>query len=394
MSTPEYIKDLIEKYQNGRIDTKELHLLNEWYNSFSDAEDQLFTDSNEEKATAKRIAARISDTLLEYQRIPRIKSFVTRKRFYVAAAAAFTILSFSLFYLFFSSSASRDQVAVQREHNTEAAADEIIPGGNKALLTLSDGSAIVLDSASNGTLGKQGNIKILKLNNGLLSYTGQEKNGSANTAIFNTISTPRGGQYQVTLSDGTKVWLNAASSIRFPVSFTGAERRVSVKGEAYFEVAHDQFRPFKVELNTSEIEVLGTHFNVNAYDDEASVKTTLLEGKVKLTAKDNASPFILLPGQQSAIDNDGNITLQKDADTEEAVAWIHGNFQFKSAELHTILRQISRWYDVDIEYKGNLNPYFTGQLPRSESVYTVFKHLSMTGTVHFTIEGRKVIVTP
>lgn len=394
MSTPEYIKDLIEKYQNGRIDTKELHLLNEWYNSFSDAEDQLFTDSNEEKATAKRIAARISDTLLEYQRIPRIKSFVTRKRFYVAAAAAFTILSFSLFYLFFSSSASRDQVAVQREHNTESAADEIIPGGNKALLTLSDGSAIILDSASNGTLGKQGNIKILKLNNGLLSYTGQEKNGSANTAIFNTISTPRGGQYQVTLSDGTKVWLNAASSIRFPVSFTGAERRVSVKGEAYFEVAHDQSRPFKVELNTSEIEVLGTHFNVNAYDDEASVKTTLLEGKVKLTAKDNASPFILLPGQQSAIDNDGNITLQKDADTEEAVAWIHGNFQFKSAELHTILRQISRWYDVDIEYKGNLNPYFTGQLPRSESVYTVFKHLSMTGTVHFTIEGRKVIVTP
>ena len=394
MSTPEYIKDLIEKYQNGRIDTKELHLLNEWYNSFSDAEDQLFTDSNEEKATAKRIAARISDTLLEYQRIPRIKSFVTRKRFYVAAAAAFTILSFSLFYLFFSSSASRDQVAVQREHNTESAADEIIPGGNKALLTLSDGSAIVLDSASNGTLGKQGNIKILKLNNGLLSYTGQEKNGSANTSIFNTISTPRGGQYQVTLSDGTKVWLNAASSIRFPVSFTGAERRVSVKGEAYFEVAHDQFRPFKVELNTSEIEVLGTHFNVNAYDDEASVKTTLLEGKVKLTAKDNASPFILLPGQQSAIDNDGNITLQKDADTEEAVAWIHGNFQFKSAELQTVLRQISRWYDVDIEYKGNLNPYFTGQLPRSESVYTVFKHLSMTGTVHFTIEGRKVIVTP
>lgn len=394
MSTPEYIKDLIEKYQNGRIDTKELHLLNEWYNSFSDAEDQLFADSNEEKATAKRIAARISDTLLEYQRIPRINSFVTRKRFYVAAAAAFTILSFSLFYLFFSSSASRDKVAVQREQNTEAAADEIIPGGNKALLTLSDGSAIVLDSASNGTLGKQGNIKILKLNNGLLSYTGQEKNGSANTAIFNTISTPRGGQYQVTLSDGTKVWLNAASSIRFPVSFTGAERRVSVKGEAYFEVAHDQFRPFKVELNTSEIEVLGTHFNVNAYDDEASVKTTLLEGKVKLTAKDNASPFILLPGQQSAIDNDGNITLQKDADTEEAVAWIHGNFQFKSAELQTVLRQISRWYDVDIEYKGNLNPYFTGQLPRSESVYTVFKHLSMTGTVHFTIEGRKVIVTP
>ncbi|HQW44934.1 MAG TPA: FecR domain-containing protein, partial [Chitinophagaceae bacterium] len=208
--------------------------------------------------------------------------------------------------------------------------------------------------------------------------------------------TPRGGQYQVTLSDGTQVWLNAASSIRFPVVFTGTERKVEITGEAYFEVAKNKAMPFKVTAGSSEVEVLGTHFNINSYTDEPYIKTTLLEGSVKVTVPASAagqSSKILQYGQQTAVNKEGKISVLNNADLEEAVAWKNGRFQFKSADLKTILRQISRWYDADVEYRGNVNIHFTGQLPRNDNVNKVFEKLALTGEVNFKVEGKKIIVT-
>jgi ferric-dicitrate binding protein FerR (iron transport regulator) len=197
------------------------------------------------------------------------------------------------------------------------------------------------------------------------------------------------------------VWLNAASSIRFPVTFAAHERKVFITGEAYFELntvkSNDGKNiPFVVDVaGKEEVAVLGTHFNINAYPDETVIKTTLLEGKVKITAPANPGiEKILIPGEQSALYPDGKFLINRNADLEEAVAWKNGRFQFNSADLKSILRQLSRWYDVTIEYRGDTNLSFSGQLTRNENVYKVFEILELTGEVHFTVEGRKIIVTP
>jgi ferric-dicitrate binding protein FerR (iron transport regulator) len=392
MYLPEDIAVLIEKYLNGAISAEERLQLDQWYSSLADDEAALPVSSEDEKDINERLQRRIFNTIALYRNHTR-RFFSRGWQLPVIAASVILILvSIASYYYIYT---GKLQGAPLAQKGPSPAETGIVPGGNRALLTLADGSTIALDSASNGMLSRQGNVKVLKLDNGLLSYSGQgmKKSGN-NETVFNTISTPRGGQYQVTLSDGTKVWLNAASSISFPVAFAAAERSVSVTGEAYFEVAHDRRRPFKVQINNSEIEVLGTHFNVNAYEDETTVKTTLLEGKIKQTTKDGAFQKTLLPGQQSDIYKNGEMSVSTNVDTGEAVAWMQGNFQFKSADLHAVLRQVSRWYDVDIEYKGNVDLHFTGQLPRSENASTLFENLALTGEVHFRIEGRKIIVSP
>jgi ferric-dicitrate binding protein FerR (iron transport regulator) len=311
-----------------------------------------------------------------------------------AAAVILVVLSFGIYFSSLSKSPQKEIVKTE----PVKLKNDILPGGNKALLTLSDGSSIVLDSASNGIISLQGASKVKKLKNGLLAYSTEEMQLSENTAVvFNTISTPRGGQYQVTLSDGTIVWLNAASSIRFPVVFTGTERKVEITGEAYFEVAKNKDMPFKVKAASSEIEVLGTHFNVNAYDDEASIKTTLLEGAVKVSVPGiagNQSSKFLKPGQQAGINKEGKINVMDNADTEEAVAWKNGRFQYNSTDLKTIFRQIARWYDVEVEYKGNINLHCTGQLTRNVNVSKVFEKLALTEAVQIKIDAKKIIISP
>jgi ferric-dicitrate binding protein FerR (iron transport regulator) len=395
MQIPENILVLIEKYHAGKATPEEKLLLNEWYYSFDDTKAELLVaESETEQQLADRIKSRLLETIShEYE--PVIMR--PRRKWLIPAAAVILILLSMGGYLMFSSKSANREIAKAASVKPELKND-IAPGGNKAILVLADGSAIVLDSASNGTISQQGNIKVQKLDNGLLAYTINGKNiTEKDEAFYNTISTPRGGQYQVTLSDGTKVWLNAASSIRFPVAFTGTERKVEMTGEAYFEVAKNRDMPFKVKATTSEIEVLGTHFNVNAYDDEASIKTTLLEGLVKVSvpaSAGNQSPRFLQPGQQSGINKEGKISVLNNADTEEAVAWLNGHFQFKSSDLKTILRQISRWYDVDVVYNGNVNLHFTGQLTRNDNVSKVFEKLALTGEVHFKIDGKRIIVSP
>lgn len=391
MRLPENIALLIEKYLNGTLSTEERSLLDQWYNSLADDKAALLPGSEDEQEINERLQRRIFNTIHHTRRM----LFRKWQLPIIAASVLLTLISTAVYYYIHPGKLT-DAALTQKGSALLPAATDIVPGGNRALLTLADGSTIILDSASNGTISRQGNVKVIKLDNGLLSYAGQgTKKDTNKEMVFNTISTPRGGQYQVTLSDGTKVWLNAASSIRFPVTFTGStERSVSVTGEAYFEVAHNKHMPFKVQVNNNEIEVLGTHFNINAYDDEATMKTTLLEGKIKQTVNGGTSQKILLPGQQSDVDRDGKMIVNENVDTEEAIAWMRGNFQFKSADLHTVLRQVARWYDAEIEYKGNINLHFTGQLPRSENVTTLFENLALTGEVHFRIEGRKIIVSP
>jgi transmembrane sensor len=390
MLTPEHIQPIIDKYLSGKATKEELAILNEWYRSFNDSEVELeVSESLDEEVLGNRIRQRLLESVHQEQELKIIKP---RRRWYIPAAAVLLVLFGATWFLFFNN--KKEHPVAKVEAKPALAKNDIAPGGNKAVLILADGSSVILDSTSNGVITKQGSIEVKKLSNGLLAYTVNGKQITENNAAFyNTISTPRGGQYQVTLSDGTLVWLNAASSIRFPVIFSGTERKVEITGEAYFEVAKNAAMPFKVKTFSSEVEVLGTHFNVNAYDDEESVKTTLLEGKVKVSAN-NQLPRFLQPGQQAGINNQGNIAIINDADVEEVMAWKNGRFQYKSADVKTILRQISRWYDVDVEYRGNVNLHFTGQLPRSVTASKVFEKLEMTGEVHFKIEGKKIIVSP
>ena len=305
------------------------------------------------------------------------------------AAAAILVLGFGLYWWLGLKESSK--MADQNTRQTTALAD-LPPGGNKAVLTLGDGSEIILDSAKNGNLGNQGNSNITKSKTGELIYNeGSAK--AVNTIVFNTVTTPKGGQYHIVLPDGSGVWLNAASSLKFPTSFTGKERRVEITGEVYFEVMHNAKMPFIVKINETEVAVLGTHFNVMAYPDEKTLKTTLLEGAVKVSRAGKSAT--LSPGQQASITNSiGNIRVLANVDTEKEMAWKNGYFQFEDENLESIMRQVARWYDVDVNYDGNMNKeHFTGRLPRNANVSKVLKILSLSG-VKFRIENKTINVTP
>lgn len=264
----------------------------------------------------------------------------------------------------------------------------ILPGGNHAILTLGDGSRIVLDSAKDGNI-KGGSIKIKK-QGALLVYDASTTAIKNLPVVYNTLTTPRGGQYQLVLPDGSKVWLNASSTLQFPTAFVGKERDVELSGEAYFEVAKNKEKPFHVNLKGMQVEVLGTHFNVNAYADENYVKTSLLEGSVRI--KEGHQSGLLKPGQQAVIKNDNKSIEIRKADMEEVVAWKNGLFQFNGANIGTIMREIGRWYDVNIEYEGKIPVRsFEGKISRDAPLSDVLKILELSN-VKFDIQGKKIIV--
>jgi len=321
---------------------------------------------------------------------PAVKLSSWYKVRWAAAAVFLLMLSYGVYKLLTSSKqlAIPDNILVKID-----TVKDVLPGGNRAVLTLADGTSILLDSASNGTIASQGSIKVIKLSSGKLVYNSTD--GAAVSVSYNTLTTPLGGQYQVILEDGTIVWLNSGSSLRYPTVFAGAERRVEITGEAYFEVAKNPNQPFKVKINLSsgeggEIEVLGTHFNINAYEDEAAVKTTLLEGSVKVNHSNTTSQ--LKPGQQLQLSKQGRIEIMNKADLEETMAWKEGRFQFENADIHYIMRQIARWYDVEVEYKGEITRHFGGVISRNENVTKVLNLLELTGEVNFKVTGKKIIV--
>ncbi|RPD38705.1 FecR family protein [Chitinophaga barathri] len=309
-----------------------------------------------------------------------------RIRYWAAAAVLLVLLSAGAYLL-----NRQPQQTIAVKPATDTLQHEIGPGGNKAVLTLANGATILLDEAADGTLAQQGGSNVVKLGNGQLAYVGGT--GETGGNMYNVIATPRGGQYRIALSDGTQVWLNAASSIRYPAVFSGDERKVEITGEAYFEVAKNEKKPFKVAINKStEINVLGTHFNVNAYEDEQDIRTTLLEGKVSISVFQNQQ--VLKPGQQGTViyGNTGGFVKVQDVDTEEAVAWKKGMFCFKNADLRTVMRQLSRWYDVEVAYEGGNNgAVFEGKIQRELNLSDVLEALRKNN-VQFRIEGRRIIV--
>lgn len=264
---------------------------------------------------------------------------------------------------------------------------DMAPGKSGAVLTLADGSQVELDSTGNGTVNIQGNTTLLK-QDGKLTY--RPGSGSDQTLLFNTLATPKGRQFQVKLSDGTLVWLNAGSSIRYPIAFGSKERVVEVSGEAYFEVGEDPKRPFSVKAGQTEVEVLGTHFDVNSYDDEPALKATLLEGRIKISAP-HASK-LLIPGQQAQLQETGGISVVDNVDPGDVVAWKDGIFQFDESDIHTVMRQLARWYDIDVQYQGSVAMHFGGSISRNVNLSKVLEMLQKTGAVSFEIRGKTVIV--
>ncbi|HEY8400437.1 MAG TPA: FecR domain-containing protein [Cytophagaceae bacterium] len=264
-----------------------------------------------------------------------------------------------------------------------------IPAGTKgARLILADGRTIQLDSLSGQTIS-QGDA-IVKNANGQLIYL-SEANSQQNEIVYNTLATGRAETYSMTLADGSKIWVNAESSVRFPVSFVGNTREIEITGEVYLEVAHNQLKPFFVKANENTIQVLGTHFAVSAYDNEELIKTTLLEGKVKVISK-NESVEVLKPGQQAQINKAGEMNVISDVDTQTAVSWKDGYFMFSGTNLQDVMRKLQRWYDVDVVYNGNEDARFYGGINRNLPLSFVLSNIEKMSDLKFTLEGRKIIV--
>jgi transmembrane sensor len=400
----EELYELIDKYLAGEANEEEKDLLSRYYNSFQQNthwdELKLGSESEMKLKLFQRIQENIiSNTTVEVTEVidepqvikdagvfelkekGRVSTFIR----IVAAACIIGLLVLSGFLLFRGK--QKTEVA-QTNSNNKYYKNDIAPGSDKAILKLADGSTIVLDDARNGAVAQQGNTKVIKLN-GKLDYNAS---ASENEVLYNTISTPRGGKYQIELVDGTQVWLNAASSLRFPTAFNGKERKVEITGEAYFEVARNKDMPFIVSANGAEVQVLGTHFNVMAYNEEASLKTTLIEGSVRFVSNDVAS--ILKPGQQSQFLKNGQVKVVSNVDLEEVLAWKNGVFHFEAADIEIVMRQLSRWYDVEVIYNKQVDEQFYAQIPRNTKLSDVLKALEMTGKVHFKIEGRKIVVMP
>jgi transmembrane sensor len=306
----------------------------------------------------------------------------------VAAAAAIIILVASGGYFLLQSKKEKPVELVK----TIVPNDIKAPTGSKATITLKNGQMVYLDSIGAGTVAAQANVKLVKLSNGEIAYQ-SETGKMSREMIYNTLNNPQGSKVAVmTLEDGSKVWLNAGSSLTYPVAFIGTERKVEISGEAYFEVAHNSAKPFTVSVNNGmQIQVLGTQFNVNAYDDEPTIKTTLLEGSVKVI-RDNAVTM-LLPGQQAALNKNGQFNLNKHADTEEAVAWKNGKFSFNETDVETLMRQISRWYDVEVVYEGEIpKGHYNGNPSRNLSAANMLKLIDYSG-LKIKIEGKRIIVS-
>jgi transmembrane sensor len=368
---------LFRKYEEGNCNLDEIKLLEAWYHE----EAKRISGAGIDGEHIIDQEARLGGIFLTDQKKKSgtmIISFYKRYKIITVAASFFILLSLGLYLTIFS------------PKPTSPYANDIAPGSNKAVLTLASGKQISLTDVKAGEIAKQSGIEITKSADGQLVYT---VTGKSKESSLNTIETPNGGQYMVCLSDGTKVWLNAASTLKFPAQFNGATRDVELSGEAYFEVAKDKKKPFNVTSNMQRVQVLGTHFNIHNYVSESFAKTTLLEGSVKVTALTGASSATLQPGMQSSLEN--NVLKTASVNTEEVVAWQKGYFMFNKEPLENIMNSVSRWYDVDIIYQDQeiRKNTFWGTIDKFKSVSQVLKVLELTGEVHFKIQGRKIIVS-
>lgn len=362
------LKELLEKYERRECTELERAYVERWYlNWKTDAFDL------SEAELAKEL-------LLIRSGLP--KRARAGKLFIRVAAAAIVVLALGISLYVMKKKDSSAAGVIARS------AVKIVPGRNQATLTLSDGTTVLLDTATQLATIDQYGVKISKTADGKLVYvsTGTGKVVDA----YNTIKTPNGGQYNVTLPDGTSVVLNAASKLKFPIIFSDNERKVELEGEAYFEVSKDARKPFKVVSGKQIVEVLGTHFNINSYEDEPQIRTTLLEGSVLVKG---STEILLKPGEQSRTGHDVEDFRVTSVDVQNEVAWKNNIFFFENVSIKNCMRQISRWYDVAIVYQDDLgDKKVWGSVPRFSELSKVLEILELTGNIHFNVEGRRIIV--
>jgi ferric-dicitrate binding protein FerR (iron transport regulator) len=388
------LKELAEKYQAGLCTAEELKQIRAWYDQFETNGYALPPEEEIERASKEaalfvigRVKEQQNDRSLEQAHSPHISTVMSFRKStsqfvrYAAAAILLIFMGIGAYYY----------LKPVKSPASFAAQKDITPGSNKAVLTLSNGRQIALNNARNGNLAQQGGTAVHKTGNGLVAYQVSTIPGSPlhnNAATdFNTVTTPRGGQYQVILPDGTKAWLNSLSSIHFPVAFTGNERNVETTGEVYFEVVKDKLKPFRVSTAGQTVTVLGTHFNIMAYPDEPQIITTLLEGAVRIVKGGQSKT--LKPGEQALVNKDVKVVS---ADTEDATAWKNGLTAFTDADLKAIMRKVSRWYDIDVEYQGQISDRtFTGAISRRSNLSALLKILALNH-IQFSIENKKLIV--
>lgn len=365
-------ENLAEKWLNGNITPEEEAIFNQWYES--QAEGEVPVDARDRQY--------IKELMLDHIKSGRRQPAGRRAsrviyRWLAVAVAASVLIALGIFRY----EGKKDVIIDQGMRIAEA----VQPGGSKALLTLSDGQTIILDTVKNGMLTSQGNMSVTMAETGLLVYKPNGKD-LGRSVSYNTLSTPKGGRYRLELPDGTKVWLNAASSIHYPTAFNSSERKVSITGEAYFEVVHNEKMPFRVQVGNTVVEDLGTQFVINSYDNEPEVKVSLLEGLVKVTPGSALSGKVLKPGWQARITDGGSMQVVKDADVQGDVAWKYGLFNFSGADLKTIMRQMERWYNITVIFPQGLPAYhFGGQTYMNGSLLEVLKVLELSG-IHFKIE--------
>ncbi|MBK0378451.1 FecR family protein [Mucilaginibacter segetis] len=374
------IKDLLSKYKTGTISEEELSLLEDWYLQWQVSSHKIDDEEFE------KLKDEVWQTLMVLPPTSKPRSVWPR----VSIAASILILLSVGLFLF-----SREK-KTQEKQDQQVVKNDVAPGSNKAVLTLANGAHILLTDAKNGKLADQNNMQISKTADGRIAYTksGHSSPNTDNAPAYNTMTTPRGGQYQLSLSDGTKVWLNAASSITYPVVFSGTKRNVEITGEAYFEVAHNKDMPFVVSSGNQKIQVLGTHFNIKAYADDDAMSTTLVQGSVLVENLTSGKTRKLTPGQQANIAlKKGDIHISK-VNTDEVISWKNGYFIFDNEDITSIMKMLSRWYNVDVVYSHiNKNEKFGGTFSRSSNLSEIFANLELVGKVHFNIINKKILVT-
>jgi ferric-dicitrate binding protein FerR (iron transport regulator) len=405
-SIADHVKEiaaLLHKHLKGELAAEEQKRLDDWLSQSEQNRLLLQKISDREQLTnevkeyydirqqIEKLAARHSR---EKARVVNLFSKKTTWLRWVAAAAVMLLLAAGTF--FFLTPQKKNQFTTTA--NINRVVNDIAPGQFKAKLTLDNGTTIILDSAKVGQLAQQGRTTIVNKDGELVYNIPSNTGGSEGAVLYNTLTTSRGETYTTTLSDGSRIWLNAESSIRYPVSFTGSERNVEITGEAYLEVKHNAQKPFKVHLpNGSVVEDLGTAFNINAYSNEASIKTTLIEGSVRVfrqigTLGGGQRTVILKPGEQAIDKSNSSITIDHSPDIEQVTAWKNGSFQFNGETLEAVMRQLERWYNVETVYQTkDTNKRFGGMISRNTKLSEVLKALELSD-VHFIIEGKKIIV--
>lgn len=380
--TPEKITVLISRYLDGAASPEEEQELLNWYRQAEYNPVEIPFTSEEEKEFLRKMMRNRLEAYAEKGN-PTIQRNAGRKNTglrLLAAAIITGVLGIGVYWLVKKASHT---MPVQ----TAAVSGDIRPGGNKAILTTASGKQIDLDTSPDGFITVQDGARVSKTTGGEISYSGI----TAPAGTYNTLTTPNGGQYKIVLQDGTRAWLNASSSIRYPTSFTGTQREVEITGEVFFEVTHKPNQPFRVKVGTQLVEDLGTSFNINAYPETGSVKTTLVEGEVKINNR--KSSIVLQPGTQ-AMENAAGILKSQAVEVDEVIAWKNGFFAFRNSTIEDVMQQFARWYNVEVVYEGAaLTRQFKGKIDRSLNLDQAMDVLGKT-KVHYRIDGRKIIILP